>query len=165
MGRPKKLVNVEETVENVTVENTTNEEVNTIETLETTETVVESDDNEGSEEVLETVTTEDAAEVNVVSEEVSTEDTTVESQPEPETLVTNPDDTFVPGVPEGADPSDYIYEEPVVTVSCEKTNVIKPQRLDALRHNNPRENVIKATKACGSMSSGVKISTKVSKLF
>ena len=40
MGRPKKLVNVEETVENVTVENTTNEEVNTIETLETTETVV-----------------------------------------------------------------------------------------------------------------------------
>lgn len=163
MGRPKKLVNVDETVETVDVENAVND-VDTIETLETTETVVESDDNEGAEEVLETVTTEDAAEVNVVSEEVSTEDTTVESQPEPETCLTNPDDSFVPGVPEGADPSDYVYEEPVVTV-IENVDAIKPQRLDALRHNNPRQNVIKASKACGSLSSGVKISTKVSKLF
>lgn len=145
MGRPKKLaVATEEVVE-----------TNVDETVETIETV---------EDVVEQVNEEDIVEVAEVDETEVPSDATVLDAVDVVTEQANEDDTFVPGVPEGADPTDYVYEEPVVTVT-ENVDAIKPQRLDALRHNNPRENVVKASKACGSLSSGVKISTKVAKLF
>ena len=145
MGRPKKLaVATEEVVE-----------TNVEETVETIETV---------DEVVEKVNEEDIVEVAEVDETELPSDVTILDGVEVVTEQVSEDDTFVPGVPDGADPTDYVYEEPVVTV-IEKIDAIKPQRLDALRHNNPRENVVKASKACGSLSSGVKISTKVAKLF
>ena len=144
MGRPKKLAVATEEVVETNVDET-------VETIETVEDVVEQVNEEDIVEVAEVDETEVPSDATVLDAVVVTEQVSEYN-------------TFVPGVPEGADPTDYVYEEPVVTVT-ENVDAIKPQRLDALRHNNPRENVVKASKACGSLSSGVKISTKVAKLF
>ena len=139
MGRPKKLVDTK--VEDVKVEDT-------VETVETVETVTEV---ENVPEVEETVD---------VVEETPTEEVKDET---PEVVVDDVDPTVTYGVAEGRDASDYVYEEPTITVRTEPEG-IKVQSLSDLRHNNPRTNVVKASRAWDG-ASGVRISTKVAKLF
>lgn len=138
MGRPKKLVATEEVVE-VTVENTDD----TVEIAEETPEVVE--------------------ELDVTEESVATEETPVEEVKEETVVVDDVDPTVTYGIAKGCDASDYVYETPTVTVYAEP-DAIKVQSLSDLRHNNPRANVIKASRACDG-ASGVRISTKVAKLF
>lgn len=144
MGRPKKLATTTEEIVDVVVD----------ETVETTE------------EVVETVKEEDIVEVVEIDETEVPSDATVLDGVEVISELAEEDDTFVPGVPEGADEADYVYETPVVTVTTmDEKETLVPQRLDHLRHNNPRQNTVKASKACAGYASGVKISTKVAKLF
>ena len=133
MGRPKKLVATEEVVD-VQVEN-----VNVEDTVETIENV---------------------AEVEVTPEVVETEKETPET---PSVIVDDVDPTVTYGVAEGRDESEYVYEEPTITVHSEPEG-IKVKSLSDLRHNNPRTNVIKASRAYDG-AAGVRVSTKVAKLF
>ena len=143
MGRPKKLVATEEVVD-VQVEN-----VNVEDTVETIENVAEVEE---TSEVVETV------------EETSEVVETVEETPEnTSVIVDDVDPTVTYGVAEGRDESEYVYEEPTITVHSEPEG-IKVQSLSDLRHNNPRTNVIKASRAYDG-AAGVRVSTKVAKLF
>lgn len=153
MGRPKKLVATEEVVD-VQVEN-----VNVEDTVETIENVAEVEE---TPEVVETV--------EVTPEVVETEKETLEvvetekETPEtPSVIVDDVDPTVTYGVAEGRDESEYVYEEPTITVHSEPEG-IKVKSLSDLRHNNPRTNVIKASRAYDG-AAGVRVSTKVAKLF
>ena len=149
MGRPKKLAKTTEKVMDVV------EEAKIEETVETVETV-------------ETINEEDIVEVTEVEEtEVPAEATILECV-NIKSEFTEDDLMFKPGIPTGADPDDYVYNEPVINVNTNSdTEVIKPIRLDHLRQEKPKPNtkVTKASMACAGYASGVKITTKVAKLF
>lgn len=142
MGRPKKLN---------TTEKTTKAVVDTPETV--TEVAVEV--AEDTVDVIEEVETiEETVEVNE-------ETTDVEDVKEPTVSV---DPTFVPATEDELDDPKFKYVEPTVTVEV-APEVVKPVRLDHLRHGAHRNNVQQATKMYDGFSSGVKVSTKVAKMF
>jgi hypothetical protein len=152
MGRPKKL--------NTTTEKTTKLKAETPETvnenaIETVENVT--DDVEVAEELVESIEEIDETEVPEIVESVvlvAEDDTTNETV----------DSTFVPVTDEEANDPKFKYVEPKIIVES-VPEVVKPVRLDHLRHNSPRKNVEVASKICNTSSAGVTFSTKVAKMF
>lgn len=181
MGRPKKYNNVIEEKKNIDVDDILNNDG----ILSDNDELNEKQDNISNENEscahFDTIDKDECVVVNhddiiikgndendIIEQEKSTVDEqTIDNSGDVNNDVVDEkqiDPTFKVVSDEKAQSPEYQYQEPVLN-NVRRMGSIVPERLDHLRHGSERKNVHRVSRVCDGMSSGVRFSTKVSKVF